>query len=91
MANGMYAENTQLQHDEAIRSASMVAMTLMLAAQDKGLVSGAMIGFDPAGVAKEAGLGANELPVMLVSVGRAAPGNWPRKPRRAVSEQLKIV
>jgi nitroreductase len=91
MANGMYAENTQLQHDEAIRSASMVAMTLMLAAQDKGLVSGAMIGFDPAGVAKEVGLGANELPVMLVSVGRAAPGNWPRKPRRPVSEQLKIV
>jgi len=34
----------------------------MLAAQDKGLVSGAMIGFDPAGVAKEVGLGANELP-----------------------------
>jgi nitroreductase len=50
-----------------------------------------MIGFDPAGVAKEVGLGANELPVMLVSVGRAAPGNWPRKPRRPVSEQLKIV
>lgn len=90
MANGMYADNAQLQHDEAIRSASLASMTLMLAAQAKGLVSGAMVGFDPVGVAKEFGLKDTEVPVMLIAVGRAADGNWPRKPRRAAKEALSI-
>jgi nitroreductase len=49
MAGQMYA-NPAAQRDEAIRSASLAAMTLMLAAEAKGLVSGPMIGFDPEGV-----------------------------------------
>ena len=91
MCTGMYANNEQLQRDEAIRSASLAAMTLMYAAQAKGFVSGAMIGFDPAGVAKELGLSEQEIPVMLIAVGKPAAGNWPRKPRRAISEVLEIV
>ena len=91
MCTGMYANNEQLQRDEAIRSASLAAMTLMYAAQAKGFVSGAMIGFDPAGVAKELGLSEQEIPVMLIAVGKPAAGNWPRKPRRALSEVLEIV
>lgn len=90
MTVGSHENNPQLQHDEAFRSASLVAMTLMLAAQAKGYVSGPMSGFDPAAVSKVAGLGDNEIPVILVAVGRAAPGNWPRKPRRALAEQVKI-
>lgn len=90
MANGMYDNNTQLQRDEAIRSGSLASMRLMYAAQAKGWVSGAMIGFDALGVAKAFHLGEHELPVMLIAVGRAAPGNWPRKSRRAVSEVLSI-
>ena len=31
------------------------------------------------------------LPVMLVAVGRAAPGNWPRKRRRPVEQVLDFV
>jgi nitroreductase len=50
-----------------------------------------MSGFVPDQVSTVAGLGANEVPVMLIAVGHAAPGNWPRKPRRPVSEQVKIV
>ena len=91
MCSGMYANNDQLQRDEAIRSASMAAMTLMYGAQAMGFVSGAMIGFDPAGVAKEVGLSALEIPVMLISVGKPAAGNWPRKPRRDIAEVLEIV
>jgi nitroreductase len=86
-----YADDPQMQRDEAIRSASLAAMTLMLAAQAMGLVSGPMIGFDPAQVRAGFGLGADEIPAMLVTVGRPAPGNWPRKPRRPVSDVLEIV
>jgi len=90
MANGLYDGKDQFQRDEAIRSASLASMTLMLAATGKGLVSCAMIGFDPAAVSAEAGLAAHEVPVMLIAVGRAAPGNWPRKVRRPMDEVLSL-
>ena len=63
-------------------------MVLLLAAEERGLASCAMGGFDAAAVAREFGLGADELPVMLVTVGRAAAGNWPQKPRRPVAEVM---
>lgn len=87
MANQMYA-NPAPQRDEAIRSASMAAMTLMLAAEAKGLVSGPMIGFDPEAVKREFQIAARYLPVMLIAVGHPAPGNWPRKPRLPLGEVL---
>lgn len=79
------------QRDEAIRSASLAAMNLMTAAQALGLASAPMGGFDAAAVCAEFGIEATELPVMLVAIGRPAPGNWPRKPRRPVEEVLSIV
>jgi nitroreductase len=91
MATGGHADNPVRQRDEAIRSASMGAMTLMLAAQGMGLVSGPMIGFDPAGVAKAFNLSANDVPAMLVAVGYEAPGNWPQKPRLPVQDILTVV
>jgi nitroreductase len=90
-ANGMYASNTQIQHDEAIRSASLAGMTLMLAATAKGLASCPMVGFDPAAVAKEFGLKDGELPVMIITVGKAAEGNWGRKARLPVAEKLQVA
>jgi len=90
-ATGGYADDPQMERDEAIRSASLAAMTLMLAAQSMGLVSGPMIGFDPAQVRAGFGLGTDEIPALLVTVGRPAPGNWPRKPRRPVSDVLEVV
>lgn len=91
MANGMYGSNAELQRDEAIRSASMAAMTLMLAAEALGLGSGPMIGFDAAAVRKEFALADDEIPAMLLTVGRKGPGNWPRKPRLPTSSILKII
>jgi nitroreductase len=90
-ATSAYRGAPDAQRDEAIRSASLAAMNLMLAAQAMGLASGPMIGFDAASVSADFGLAATEIPVMLVAVGRAAPGNWPRKRRRPVEQVLAVV
>jgi nitroreductase len=87
-ARRFYNTNAQLIRDEAIRSASLAAMTLMIAAQAKGWVSGSMIGFDPDGVKREFGIADRYVPVMLLPVGYAAPGNLSRKPRLTVDEVL---
>lgn len=89
-ANGAYSANERHARDEAIRSGAMAAMVLMLAAEDRGLVSGPMIGFDPEAVKREFGISDRYVPVMLVTVGHGAPGNWPRKPRLSVDEVLSF-
>jgi nitroreductase len=76
--------------DEAVRSATFGAATLIQAAEAMGLATGPIGGFDAAGVTRAFGLQAHEIPVMLVAVGRAAPGNWPQKPRRPLHEVLHI-
>lgn len=86
----IYGSNPQFARDEAIRGASLAAMTLMLAAEAKGYVSGPMIGFDPEGVKQAFGIADRYVPVMLLTVGYAAEGNWPRKPRLGVDEVLKF-
>ena len=87
MSSQMYA-NPQATRDEAIRSASLSAMTLMIAAEAKGLVTGPMIGFDPEAIKKEFAIADQYVPVMLITVGYPAAGNWPRKPRLQVDEVL---
>lgn len=89
-AQQQYA-SAQAARDEALRSASFGAMTLMHAAQALGLASCAMTGFDAEGVAASFGLASEEVPVMLVTVGRAAPGNWPQKPRRPLDQVLEFA
>ncbi|GAB2481008.1 nitroreductase family protein [Comamonas humi] len=86
-----YAGDPEAARDEAIRSATLGAATLMHAAAALGLASGPMVGFDAEAVSREFGLAEGELPVMLLPVGRAAPGNWPQKPRRPLAEVLQIA
>jgi nitroreductase len=90
-ARGLYLDRPQAQRDEAVRTASLGAATLMFAAHARGLASAPMTGFDAAGVAQAFALGPNEVPVMLVAVGHAAPGNWPQKPRRPVADVLDFA
>lgn len=90
-ATAAYQDDPAMQRDEAIRSASLAAMNLMIAAQAMGLASGPMIGFDPGAVSTEFDLAATEIPVMLIAVGRTALGNWPRKRRRPVDHVLAVV
>ncbi len=87
-AASSYSGSEQFARDEAIRSASFAAMTLMIAAQAKGLATGPMIGFDPAGVKREFNIPDRYVPVMLLTVGYSATGNWPRKPRLGVDDVL---
>jgi nitroreductase len=59
--------------------------------QALGYASGPMIGFDAPGMAREFSLAATEIPALLVTAGRAAPGNWPREPRLPPEAILSIV
>lgn len=88
MAHEAMEGKAQAQRDEAIRSASLAAMTLMLAAQGMGLASCPMSGFDTEGVSLAFGLGTDLLPVLLLPVGHAAEGNWPQKARKPLAEIL---
>lgn len=90
-AQKMYGANPTFQRDEAIRSGALAAMTLMLAAQGKGLVSCPMIGFNSTGVAEAFSLQATDIPVMMVTVGYPGPSNWPKKPRKQINEVLTFV
>lgn len=87
-ATASYTGNEQFARDEAIRSGTFAAMTLMIAAEAKGLVTGPMIGFDPAGVKREFNISDRYVPVMLVTAGYPAEGNWTRKPRLGVDQVL---
>jgi nitroreductase len=90
-ARGLYANYPQRQRDEAVRSGAIGATAMIYAARSLGLGSTPMIGFDAEAVHREFGLAADEVPVMLLSVGPERPGNWPQKPRRPVAEVLNLV
>lgn len=90
MIENFYADQSALQRDEAIRSTSLAAMTLMLAARDMGYATGPMIGFDPAAVAREIGMRENEIPVMLIVIGRQTGQIRPRGHRFDVSQLVTL-
>ncbi|TRW14487.1 nitroreductase family protein [Glacieibacterium frigidum] len=90
-AGSLYKDQPWRQRDEAVRTATLGATTLMLAAHGMGLGAGPMIGFDPEAVASEFGLANNEIPAMLVAVGYGTPENWPQKPRRPLEQVLSLV
>jgi nitroreductase len=73
-----YAENEQVQRDEAMRSCGMAAMTIMLAAKEMGYDTCPMDGFDFNAVAKLLNLPADHIPTMFVVVGKALKEAQPR-------------
>jgi nitroreductase len=87
MANGMYDSDARLARDEAIRSGSLAAMTLMLAAGNRGYVS-CPIGFNPAQVMEILSISDHNVPVMMLTVGRPGSGNNTRRPRLPVDQVL---
>lgn len=90
MAAASHENNPQLQRDEALRSASLAAMAMLVAAREMELDSGVIGGFDPDGVSTAFNLSPDELPVMLVTVGRTVGQPRPQKVRKPVSEVLTI-
>ena len=90
-AKGLYDDKPQMQRDEAIRSATFGAGSLLYAAEVHGFGSSPMIGFDAVAVTSEFSLLPDEIPVMLVAIGRAATDNWPQKSRRPLTEVLSFA
>jgi len=90
MINNFYEGKEQLQRDEAIRSASLAAMTLMYAAKNRGWATGPMIGFDPEAASKLLNLTGAYIPVMLLVLGYQQKAPRPRDYRRPVEEIVRL-
>lgn len=90
-ARDLYKDYPQRQRDEAVRTATFGAAAIIYAARSLGLGSTPMIGFDAEAVAAEFSLRADEVPVMLLSVGPERRGNWPQKPRLPVADVLHFA
>ena len=90
MIQEFYENKAQLQRDEAIRSASLAAMTLMFGAVTRGWDTCPMIGFDPDAVSKILELDDSHIPVMLLTLGFRKEDPRPRSSRRAISEVVKM-
>ncbi len=73
-----YAENTQNQRDEAMRSCGFAGQTIMLAARQMGLDSCPMVGFEYDELAKIINLPEDHLIVLMIVVGKAAESANPR-------------
>ena len=87
MAREIYADEG-VARDEALRSGSLSAMTLMFAAEARGMATAALSGFDVEEVRREFGIDDRYVPVMLLSVGYPFGSESPRMPRLEVSKVL---
>jgi nitroreductase len=85
-----YEGQPMRQRDEAIRSASLAAMILMLAAADLGYATGPMIGFDPQAVQRIIGFDDDHVPVMLVVLGKPIGEMRPRAFRFPPEEIVRL-
>jgi nitroreductase len=88
--SGFYQGKPELQRDEAIRSGSLVSLALMLVAQDMGLATCPMIGFDPQAVSEFLGLDENHIPVMMITMGEKATDPPMRSTRLPMSEVVRL-
>lgn len=88
---GAYTGAPALQREEAIRSGSLAAMSLMYAAKAHGWDSGPMIGFEADKVSAFLHLDLRTIPVMMIVIGKALNGEQPaRAYRRPVAEVVKL-
>ena len=90
MIASFYDGKPQMERDEAIRGASLAAMSLMYAAKSRGLDTGPMIGFDQQAAAELLKLPKNIIPVMLVVLGWRGDEPRPRDGRRPLSEVVRL-
>ena len=82
-----YSDNPQLERDEAMRSASMAAMTLILKAQEMGLESCAMA-CNEQRMAKLVKLPADHAICMVLAFGKPLKEAYPRPGLLAVEDVL---
>jgi nitroreductase len=83
-----YNGHEQVQRDEAMRSCGIVAMTLMLAAQEMGYASCPMVGFDFDKVGKLINLPVDHVVAMFVTIGKGVKDARARDGRIAMNEAV---
>ena len=90
MIEDFYEGKDQLQRDEAIRGASLAAMSLMYGAKNRDWVTGPMIGFDPEAVSTLLKLTPNMIPVMIVVLGHQKEAPRPRSYRHPIENVVRL-
>ncbi|MDA8354091.1 MAG: nitroreductase family protein [Firmicutes bacterium] len=90
MMRDAYANNPEKARDEAMRAASLAAMSLMVAAEDMGLATCPMSGFSPDQVREAVHLPDHLFPVMLIAVGYKGNFNLSRCARLPLEEVVHI-
>lgn len=78
MIEPFYANKTELQRDEAMRSVGIAGQTIMLAAKAMGYDSCPMIGFDPLKAAEIIDLPERHIIGLMITIGKALKPANPR-------------
>jgi nitroreductase len=74
------------QREMVIRNCSLAAMTFLYAAEDLGLAACPMMGFRQLDLKRELGFAENELPIMLIALGKAGEAELGRLPRKSAKD-----
>jgi len=80
----------EFKHDEAIRNASLSAMLFILLAQNKGWDTCPMIYFEKDKISNLLNIPANEVPVLMITMGKMAKIKKIRGYRKPVAEFVKF-
>ena len=93
MINNLYEGwGDTFRHDEAIRNASLSAMLFMLLAKEKGWDTCPMIYFDKDKISKTLNLPENEVPSLMITIGKMAQkSDRIRGYRKPMAEYVKFV
>lgn len=87
---GYYGQSAQAEHDEAIRSASMATMTLMLKAKEMGYDSCPMLGFKYNEVATLLKLPEDHGICLMLAIGKQLKEPYPRAGQLTLEEVLYL-
>jgi nitroreductase len=81
-----YRDKPQVQRDEAMRSCGLIAMSIMLLAQEQGWHSCPMDGFDFDAVGRLINLPADHVVSMMIAVGKRTQDSFPRTGKLSLNE-----
>ena len=89
----LYGSSEERKIKFAESNAGLLAMSIMIAAKDKGVDSHPLSGIDFDGIHKEFGLKESESVVMLISLGYfdSSKQLYPRRPRRLFEDITTII
>jgi nitroreductase len=85
-----YRDKPQVQRDEAMRSCGLMAMSIMLLAQEQGLHSCPMDGFDFDAVGKLINLPADHVVCLMIAVGKRTEESFPRVGRLPLNDLVFV-